>query len=291
MTINPPIVVGVDGSDTSDAATVWAARAAANHGAPLHLVAAQPAPVIPGGMVVTSQSYFDDLDAESRRVLGEAKTLAEKAASGLDIEATIHHAPPIPVLLDLSEQARMIVLGTRGRSAARSALLGSVTASVVTHARCPVVVIPSVDLPADDSRIVVGVDGSSNSTPAVEAAFTEASLRGAPLVAVHAWSDIDFDSLPVLVEEIPWSALADSEAASLAESLAGWQERFPDVEVQRIVVRDNAVEQLLEQSHSAQLVVVGSHGRGGFRGMLLGSTSRALLHRTERPLMVVRERR
>ncbi len=291
MTINPPVVVGVDGSDTSNAATVWAARTAAAHGAPLRLVAAQPPPVIPGGMLVTSQSYFDDLNAESHRILDAAKALAEDTAAGIEVGASLHNSSPIPLLLDLSEQALMIVLGTRGRGALRSALLGSVATGVVTHARCPVVVVPTATVPDEDGQVVVGVDGSANSVPAVEAAFTEASLRGAPLVAVHAWSDIDFDTLPVAVEALPWSAVAASEEAALAESLAGMQERFPEVEVTRVVVQDNAVDQLIARSRDAQLVVVGSHGRGGFRGMLLGSTSRALLHRGERPLMVVRERR
>ncbi|MFD1810780.1 universal stress protein [Rhodococcus gannanensis] len=289
MTTNPPVVVGVDGSDTSNAAVVWAARTAAGHGAPLRLVAAQAPPVIPGGMLVTSQTFFDDLDAESRRVLTAANDLAEKSAPGVVVETALHKSPPVPLLLDLSERSRMIVLGTRGRGAIRSALLGSVTSAVVTHAHCPVVVVPSPELPAVDAPVVVGVDGSTNSVPAVEAAFVEASLRRAPLVAVHAWSDIDFDTLPVAVEALPWSAVAESEEAALAESLAGMQERFPDVEVTRVVVQDNAVDQLLARSTNAQLVVVGSHGRGGFRGMLLGSTSRALLHRTERPLMVVRQ--
>lgn len=291
MTINPPIVVGVDGSDTSNAATIWAARTALRHDATLRLVAAQPASVVAGGMLVTTQAYFDDLDAESHRILDAAKTLAEKSVPGVTVESALHHSPPIPLLLDLSEEARMIVLGTRGRGAVRSALLGSVTTAVVTHARCPVVVVPTVDLPPEDAGIVVGVDGSANSVPAVEVAFTEASLRGAPLVAVHAWSDIDFDTLPVAVESLPWPALAETEEAALAETLAGRQELHPDVQVKRVVVRDNAVDQMLEQSQDAQLLVVGSHGRGGFRGMLLGSTSRALLHRTECPLMVVRERR
>ncbi len=143
MTINPPVVVGVDGSDTSNAATVWAARTAAAHGAPLRLVAAQPPPVIPGGMLVTSQSYFDDLNAESHRILDAAKGLAEDAAAGIEVETSLHNSSPIPLLLDLSEQARMIVLGTRGRGALRSALLGSVATGVVTHARCPVVVVPT----------------------------------------------------------------------------------------------------------------------------------------------------
>lgn len=288
MVTNPPIVAGVDGSDTSNAATVWAARTAAAHGAPLHLVSAQPASVLAGGFLVTSQQFFDDLDAESNRVLADAKALATETVPGLDVTVALYHDSPIPLLLDLSEQARMIVLGSRGLGAVRGAVLGSVSTAVVTHAKCPVTVIPGPDA-GTDGPVVVGVDGTANSAPAVEAAFVEASLRGAPLVAVHAWSDVDFDTLPAAVEELPWPGLVESEEAALAESLAGGRERFPDVDVQRVVVRDRAVDQLLEQSRKARLVVVGSHGRGGFRGMLLGSTSRALLHKIECPLMIVRQ--
>ncbi|MGW0041677.1 universal stress protein [Rhodococcus sp. NPDC003348] len=291
MIINPPIVVGVDGSETSNAAALWGAHAAARHKAPLRVVSALPTPVVYGGVLVTSQEYFDDLAAETQRILAAATELAKKAAPGVEVETAVLRGSPIPSLLDLSESARMIVLGCRGLGAVRGALLGSVTSALATHARCPLVVVPGAETVPDAGPVVVGVDGSANSVPAIEAAFTEASLRGTSLVAVHAWSDVDFDTLPAAVEDLPWEGLAENEEAALAESLAGWQERFPDVAVQRVVVRDRAVEQLLDQSKSAQLTVVGSHGRGGFRGMLLGSTSRTLLHRAERPLMIVRERR
>ncbi|MFD4469627.1 universal stress protein [Rhodococcus sp. NPDC058505] len=285
-----PIVVGVDGSDTADAALQWAARTAAAHTAPLHLVAALPTPVVYGGALVASQQFYDDLDAEANRTLTAAAARAREIAPGVEVGTALHHGPPIPALLDRSESARMLVVGSRGLGAVRGALVGSVSTALATHSRCPVVVIPTAD-PTPTGPVVVGVDGSPNSAPAIGAAFLEASLRTVPLVAVHAWSDVDFDTLPSAVEDLPWEGLIENEEATLAECLAGWRERFPDVEVQRIVVRDRAVDQLLTQSRSAQLVVVGSHGRGGFRGMLLGSTSRALLHRVERPVMIVRERR
>ncbi len=291
MTTTPPIVVGVDGSDVSRDAIVWAARASMRHGVPLHLVTAQAVTAAYGGMMMASQEFFDDLEQATKQVLVEARSVAADAAPGISATSTIVHGSPIPAMLDQSENARMIVLGTRGLGAVRGALLGSVTAALATHSRCPVVVVPSGDTPPDDGPVVVGVDGTTNSEPAIEAAFTEASLRGVPLVAVHAWSDVDFDTLPAAVENLPWEALGTSEEASLAESLAGWRERFPDVDVHKVVVRDRAVDQLLERSRPAQLVVVGSHGRGGFRGMLLGSTSRSLLHRIDRPLMIVRDRR
>ena len=132
--------------------------------------------------------------------------------------------------------------------------------------------------------MLVGVDGSSNSEPALGVAFDEASHRRAELHALYAWSDVS-ESLAFAVD---WQAVSTAEEMALAESLAGWQERYPDVHVQRIVVKDRPVRNLLERSQQAQLVVVGSHGRGGFAGMTLGSTSQALLHLVECPIIVVR---
>ncbi len=129
--------------------------------------------------------------------------------------------------------------------------------------------------------VVVGVDGSPASEKALEIAFEQASLRGGvELVAVHAWSDTGLFEFPGL----DWSALRTIAEETLAERLAGWQERYPDVVVHRLVVADRPAQQLIEQSESAQLTVLGSHGRGGFAGMLLGgSVSTAVVHGSRSP--------
>ncbi|MBO0881482.1 MAG: universal stress protein, partial [Mycobacterium sp.] len=127
-------------------------------------------------------------------------------------------------------------------------------------------------------------DGSAASEQATAVAFDEASRRGVELVALHVWSDVEVTDFP----EIDWPAMKPAAEELLAERLAGWQERYPDVTVRRIVECDQPTYHLIKQSESAQLVVVGSHGRGGFAGMLLGSVSAAVAHSARMPVIVAR---
>ena len=134
--------------------------------------------------------------------------------------------------------------------------------------------------------VVVGIDGSSINQAAVAAAFAEASYRRSPLVAVHVWSDVSLAQSVGVPEN--WNGISETEQAVLAESLAGWQEKFPDVEVRRVVAQDRPVRVLSQLSEQASLIVVGHRGRGGFQGMMLGSTSYALIHTADCPVLVVR---
>jgi nucleotide-binding universal stress UspA family protein len=138
--------------------------------------------------------------------------------------------------------------------------------------------------------VVVGVDGSPTSEPALAMAFEEAAMRGADLVAVHAWIEFTSDTAYATARQflVNWDAVETRERETLAERLAGWQEKYPDVTVRRVVTGGQPTKRLLDQAVDAQLLVVGSRGRGGFAGMLLGSTSQALIHHAPCPLLVVR---
>ncbi len=144
--------------------------------------------------------------------------------------------------------------------------------------------------PPAHGPVVVGVDGSPASESALAIAFDEASLRGADLVAVHTWIEFSSDSAYAYAHQfiVDWDVIETRERELLAERLAGWQERYPDVTVRRVVTRDRPVRCLLEHAADAQLLVVGSRGHSGLPGMLLGSTSQALIYHAPCPLLVVR---
>ncbi|MFV8320933.1 universal stress protein [Mycobacterium sp. 23] len=280
------LVVGVDGSSASNAAVSWAARDAAMRNVPLTLVhmlstyvPTFPQIPLPGGVAVWQEE-------DARLVLEEAAKLARESARGSVVVATeLKSSPPIPTLVQLSEDAEMVVVGSHGRGAVGRALLGSVSSGVLRGAASPVAIIPA-DEPGirEDAPVLVGIDGSPASELATAIAFDEASRRGVDLRAVHAWSDVEILDLGGL----DWPALQQESEQILAERLAGWQERYPDVAVQRLVVCDRPARELVNQSKSAQLVVLGSRGRGGIARVLLGSVSNAVVHSVHTPIIVAR---
>ena len=282
------ILVAVDGSAESDAAVRWATHEAVLRDASvalMHVVA----PVVVGWPVRPLQASFDEWQEDNaRHVIEQAQKTFHASLSGAKtpaVRAAVKHSPVVDTLINASREAQMVVVVSHGMSALGRGVLGSVSSGLVHHAHCSVTVVHADEAQAPDltSPVLLGIDGSPASELATTLAFDEASRRGVDLVALHAWSDVGI--FPSLGD---WRQYEDEGHEVLAERLAGWQEQYPDVHVRRRIVRDRPARWLLDESEQAQLVVVGSHGRGGFKGMLVGSVSTKVAEGAKAPVIVAR---
>jgi len=275
-----PVVVGIDGSKTALDAAQWAADLADRMRAPLLVVntvanlnwyyAGLADPVVTTELPETATELYDFGEATLAKVRDD---LAEQHPT-LTVSTKLCSGSADLVLTELSEHARMTVIGAHGHGSLDSLLLGSTTLRVANHAHSPVVVWPdsSQRAVAEHAPVLVGVDDASrHGQQAVEHAFEMASLLAAPLTALHVSS-----------------STAEKAGSTLSQCLTHWAERYPAVEVDRIVEHGNPATALLQRADTARLVVVGSRGRNRTLATLLGSTSQNLLHAIEVPLMICR---
>lgn len=286
------VVVGVDGSPAAAAALRWAVDAARRRRLPLQVVHAYlwpvyPPPLLPGSEFVSTGEAGERL---AQDILDEALQAAGEMAPDLPVTGAIVRGGAGEVLLDYETGGtELLVVGSRGRGGFRSLLLGSTSTAVAERAHCPVVVVRRGEAPSDGHfRVVVGVDGSEVSEQAIGFAMAEASRRGATLEAVTAWNRID--AVPpglVGVGSIDPVPTTEEIGLALSESLAGWREKFPEVAVTQRVVVGHPAHVLAEASRYADLVVVGTRGHSAATSLLLGSTSRAVLHHASSPVAVV----
>lgn len=286
--IEGSVVVGVDGSPSSDFALGWAVDEARRTGRPLHVVHA-----LENEVVLSDKHQLGTKEAppSSDPVLTAATDAVLAIAP--EVRTTPHSVTGFapPTLIAASKIAETVVVGSHGRSAIPTALLGSVSQQVAIHSSCAVVVVRENGTQgnAGSGRVVVGVDGSEASEPALAYAFAYAASTGSSLTAVHTWWWEPLEGVSLGEPWIgDWTQIASQEAALVSELLAGWSQTYPDVPVRSHVVRGDPVVELLDQSHGASLLVVGSRGVGGFIGLLLGSVSRRILKRSTGPVAIVR---
>ena len=288
------VVVGIDGSVASRNATEWAAAEAQRRSLPLRIIHAWSIPLPPIAMGPTVQGPSDEqLRDAAQLVLDRAVTAATKAYPAVEIVGLLQAGQPTFVLLEASDDALVIAVGASGLDSFTECLLGSITTQIVTHAPCPVAVVGAeqqqdTDGP-DVGKVVVGIDGSELSIDAAHAGFEAASLRGVGLTLLHAWHSPAYVATRFAIPQpFALEEAQQEELRAMAESVAGFQQTYPDVVVEQRLVQGKAAKVLAEASRGAELVVVGTRGHGGFARLLLGSTSNSLLHHAQCPVLVVR---
>jgi nucleotide-binding universal stress UspA family protein len=281
------VVVGVDGSEHSLIAARWAATEAQRRDAALRVVLVYEH-AWPG-------AQFDSptiLEARARQLadtlVATAVAQARTAAHGIRISGTTVRGRPSEKLIEQAENAALLVVGSRGHGGFVNLLSGSTSMQVATHAHGPVAIVRG-HASAIEGPVIVGVDGSPGSMEALEAAFEAAAKRNTELIAIRAFElPMVWGGYGVSPEYMDPVKLEAEHREHLANDLAAWRDKYPDVPVKTVVARGSAADVLIGVSKSAQLVVIGTRGHGGFAGLLLGSVGQHLMHHCESPVLIVR---
>ncbi|MFI9561123.1 universal stress protein [Nonomuraea endophytica] len=282
--MNRFIVVGADGSDAATAAVEWAADDAARAAARLHIVhAVDRSPYEIATFSTPGQGDAIALSAQS--VLADAEAVARKRQPGIDVTSELYEGAAAAVLRGQAGNASEIVIGGRGLGGFPGAVLGSVSTHVAGHAHGPVVVVRS-DPGTVFGEIVIGLDDYHAGEPALAYAFEQAMLRMSTLRAVRAWRPPVHAHVPESTHDL--DEIHATQCRIATDTLQGWRQRYPQVQVIEDVQQTHPVDALAKASEKADLVVVGSQGRGAIGTVMLGSVTLGVLHHARNSVAVVR---
>lgn len=277
------IAVGVDGSPASRSALLWAVDECQIRQQML-VVAHAPDPQ-DAALMSASGSRLRSLDEVGEYLLRDHAAAASARQPSVAVTSRLSHSAPAEALTELSEQAELVVVGSRGRgSSVVSSVLGSVSDRVAAHAHCPVVIVPEASPRAALARVVVGVSSARAGRLALELAFEEARLRRATLVAVSSMCD-------QRAEPSPAESLAVRALRGLLDELESVAVTYPDVISEPVVSDSDPASALLGAAAGADLVVVGCHHSDDRWSTRLGAVPAAIAHRAPCPVVVVGHRR
>jgi nucleotide-binding universal stress UspA family protein len=285
--VSAKVVVGYDGSEAATAAVTWAAAEAAIRGRGLVIVNALLPTALSAGFGAGMPATPEFIETLQQGATDQLARIASEV-DGVDVVTHVEIGSPSGVLLEASEEAELVVIGSRGRGGFSGLLLGSVSSQVAAHAQCPTVVLRHAAA-STANTVVVGIDGSEGSQSAAAFAFDTASRHGWRVIALHAWAVPSYDLIVAAdgVVPLPMSDVADEDVRMSAEVLSGLGERYPDVDVEQRLVQGGAVDAVVGASADAALLVVGTRGHGMAVGALLGSVSHGVLHKATCPVAVV----
>lgn len=288
------VIVGVDGTEEDRRALSWAAAEAGRRRWPLRVIHAVDYPHAQLYVETAAASRLGEDREVAQKIVDIAVAEVERTWPEVEVTGEWAAGSPASVLARAAIERDVLVVGSRGLGRVASVLVGSVSSNVTQHAVCPVVVVREkatpTRYPGDRRGVILGVDGSLASVAATGFAFEEASLRALPLTVVHAvWEPYTESQAVVAVLSDPRRvAVDDSERLDVAETIAGWREQYPDVNVVTRYENGRPERVLADLSGQADLLVVGARGRGASKSLLLGSVSRDVLKRAHCPVAVVR---
>lgn len=284
------VVVGLDRSDQGRAAVEYAAELASRRHLPLRVVHVfEPMQYGVRPTIGSSPNIERVLQNSAQCLLDETVEVLGAGYPDVEVTAVLETGSPTERLLEESQRADIVVLGSRGTGGFADLVIGSTTMHVTAHAACPVIAVPSPpDADVVRHGVVVGVDGSAASDAAIGYAFGIASDVAESLTAIHAWHDPTRTGVGTMMAiTYDPDEIAKEERLALAQSLTGWQAKFPDVEVEAKVVLGHPVPALVSRATHARILVVGSRGRGALTSLVLGSVSHGVLHHATGPVAVV----
>lgn len=272
-------VVGTDGSERANKAVEWAAERAAARSIPLLILTVAPEPPL-SALESANEASVQRWQEERERRHGRIEQIAADLRGrhpGLEVTGAAITGNPAEVLAEASRDAEQVVVGARGQDAPLAVrLLGGVADAVTTHAHGPIAVIGDAAHETPEGPVVVGVDDSPAAREAVRIGFDAAQTRGVPLILVSAGEGVGEDAAEAANQEQVRQLIAEQVAA------------YPGVQYEIRTIAGRPRDVLVELSKGAGLVVVGSRGRGGFAGLLLGSTSKHVLRESFAPVLVTR---
>lgn len=282
-----PIVVGVDGTKASRMALNWAVTVAVRRDRPLRVVGAfAPAPTGSPVNMMLPGDVIEAMRTDAVTAVDDAVAHARSAAPTIDVTGDVVPGSAFAALVQVSGDAAMTVVGTRHLTGVRSLFLGSVSINLAAHAASDVAVIAG---PSGGGPVVAAVDGSRLTEPVLERAFTAADIADKALTIVHAWTDLDESTLATgAVDEDLVAGNVDRVEEQVRSWVAPVAARYPLTSVEVVIAPDGAAQIVERVARDATAIIIGSRGRGGLTGMLLGSTSQDVIHQALRPVLVVK---
>jgi nucleotide-binding universal stress UspA family protein len=279
-----PIVVAVDGSDNNRRAVAWAAAEATATGSEVVLLH-----VVEDHLLPTPHLSIRSSDLAAHDLLADARQGIQHVVDERDVRTEVVTGSPVEVILEASRDARMLVVGKRGLGSFARVLVGSTSIAVAGRAKVPVAIVPD-DWERADHRpgpVVLGIDPHRPHHSPTHLAFSRARRLNVPLVAVHGWETptlYSWDAGTVTGAVSQWEQEAHAEFDKVLDT---WRERFPDVEVEAVHSHSHPAMAVLDAADRAQLLVLGRHTDGKLGGFAFGSVTRAVLHYSKCPVMVV----